>query len=152
MGSSASKPARSAASAVSRRQYPKQPSAASRATPQAAPREPNLSQPRQAQSQAPSLPKEQASTTKSSVIDLDGRDPDFAAHLRSIGPVVPNPTFSRTSTFNPGPIQQHNQNQPVFPTAANPALLVLTARQTAAKAAQEEAEHIGRPGFAGRED
>jgi hypothetical protein len=157
MGSSASKPARSAASAVSRRQYPKQPSAASRAAPQpstapqATPREPNLSQPRQAQSQAPYFPKEQASTTKSSAIDLDGRDPDFAASLRSIGPVTPNPTFSRTSTFNPGPIQQQNANQPVFPTAANPALLVLTARQTAAKAAQEEAEQIGRPGFAGRE-
>ncbi|RLL92888.1 hypothetical protein CFD26_100005, partial [Aspergillus turcosus] len=155
MGSSASKPARSAASAVSRRQYPKQPSAASRAAPppQATPREPNLSQPLPAQSQAPPHFKEQASTTKSSVIDLDGRDPDFAASLRSIGPVTPNPTFSRTSTFTPGPTQTQiqNQNQPVFPTAANPALLVLTARQTAAKAAQEEAEQIGRPGFVGRE-
>ncbi|GFF54064.1 conserved hypothetical protein [Aspergillus lentulus] len=151
MGSSASKPARSAASTVSRRQYPKQPSAASRTAPQVPPREPNLSQPLQAQSQAPSLPKEQASTTKSAVIDLDGRDPDFAASLRSIGPVVPNPTFSRTSTFNPGPTQRQSPNQPVFPTAANPALLVLTARQTAAKAAQEESEQIGRPGFAGRE-
>ncbi|KAF4214089.1 hypothetical protein CNMCM8980_005794 [Aspergillus fumigatiaffinis] len=151
MGSSASKPARSAASAISRRQYPQKPSAASRTAPQVPPREPNLSQPPQAQSQAPSLPKEQASTTKSAVIDLDGRDPDFAASLRSIGPVTPNPTFSRTSTFNPGPIQQQNPNQPVFPTAANPALLVLTARQTAAKAAQEESEQIGRPGFAGQE-
>ncbi|PKX92922.1 uncharacterized protein P174DRAFT_452184 [Aspergillus novofumigatus IBT 16806] len=134
MGSSASKPARSAASAVSRRQYPKQPSAASRTAPQVPPREPNLSQPLQAQSQAPSLPKEQASTTKSAVIDLDGRDPDFAASLRSIGPSPPT-----------------LPSRPVFPTAANPALLVLTARQTAAKAAQEEAEQIGRPGFAGRE-
>ncbi|KAF7139687.1 hypothetical protein CNMCM5793_007338 [Aspergillus hiratsukae] len=142
MGSSASKPARSAASAVSRRQYPKQPSAASRAAPppQATPREPNLSKPLQPQSQAPPHFKEQASTTKSSVIDLDGRDPDFAASLRSIGPVTPNPTFSRTSTFNPGPTQPQTQNQPVFPTAANPALLVLTARQTAAKAAEAEAE------------
>ncbi|EAW10334.1 uncharacterized protein ACLA_048030 [Aspergillus clavatus NRRL 1] len=159
MGASASKPARSAASTASRRQYPKQPSAASRAAaprPQTETRQPQR-QPQPPRSPPPPptpQPREQASTVKSSVIDLDGRDPDFAASLRSIGPVTPNPTFSRTSAFNPrsagAPTTQPGQ-QPVFPTATNPALLVLAARQKIATAAEAEVEEIGRPGFAGRE-
>lgn len=41
--------------------------------------------------------------------------------------------------------------QTVFPTASNPALLVVTARQRIGKAAQEELEAVGRGNFAGRQ-
>jgi hypothetical protein len=76
---------------------------------------------------------------------MDGRDPDFAASLRSIGPVNPSPTFSNSSTFNrPGSMQT------VFPQASNPALLVVTARQRLTEAADKEAEHFGHAGHPGR--
>ncbi|BCS21008.1 uncharacterized protein APUU_21440S [Aspergillus puulaauensis] len=171
MGSSASKPARSAAQAASRRQYPKQPAAPSPATasqspaanaprrppppaPSPASREPNI--PPQTPAQGPTYhSKEKASTEKSSAIDLDGRDPHFAASLRSIGAVKPSPTFSHSSTFNQTqqgqdhhPVQPHSPT--VFPTASNPALLVVTARQRATREAESEAEEMGRGGFSGR--
>lgn len=73
-------------------------------------------------------------------IDLDGRDPDFAASLRSIGPVNPNPTLSHSSTFN------RSSPQTVFPTASNPALVTVTARQRITKAAQEEMDQMSRGG------
>lgn len=81
----------------------------------------------------------------SPAIDLDGRDPDFAASLRSIGPVNPSPTFSNSSTFNlPG------SKQIVFPHASNPALLVVTARQRLTEAAEREAEYFGYANHPGR--
>ncbi|CAI7652931.1 unnamed protein product [Penicillium glandicola] len=163
MGSAASKPAKAAAGAASRRQYPKQPAppprgprkapketkVASATTPtpapqykvsQASPRAPAPS------SQGPTYhSKEKASGVKSDAIDMDGRDPDFAASLRSIGPVNPSPTFSNSSTFNrPGSMQT------VFPQASNPALLAVTARQRLTEAAEQEAEHFGRAGHPGR--
>ncbi|KAL5000034.1 hypothetical protein BDV10DRAFT_41336 [Aspergillus recurvatus] len=154
MGSSASKPARSAAQA-SRRQYPKQPSTPSPASrpptqrpppppPSQASRQPNI-QP-QSPAQGPTYhSKEKASLEKSSAIDLDGRDPHFAASLRSIGPVTPNPTLSHSSTFN----QTHPPS--VFPsTSANPALLVITARQRITREAEAETEELGKGGFEGR--
>lgn len=147
MGASASKPARGAARAATRRQYPHSPSPSttSRQPPPARPspapsataaqhqqyqrQAQSQSQPQQAQSpQGPTYhSKERPSSVKSEgnpparpnlmasdeeekpklntiskhpAIDLDGRDPDFAASLRSIGPVIPNPTFSNSSTFN----------------------------------------------------
>lgn len=85
-------------------------------------------------------------------IDLDGRDPHFAASLRSIGPVTPAPTYSHSSTFKPSPTIRPSETQPVFPQAtSNPALLVLSARQRITKAAEQEAEEVGRPSFKGRE-
>lgn len=88
-------------------------------------------------------------------IDLDGRDPHFAASLRSIGPVNPAPTYSHSSTFNPAPSatpQPDQSAQLVFPqSATNPALLVLSARERIAQAAEREAEQVGKPSFAGRE-
>lgn len=85
-------------------------------------------------------------TINGTVIDLDARDPHFAASLRSIGPVTPQPTFSNSSAFNrPGQVPS------VFPSASNPALLVVTARQRIAKAAEQEAEAFGRQSHAGRE-
>lgn len=74
----------------------------------------------------------------STAIDLDGRDPHFAASLRSIGPVNPNPTLSHSSTFNRG------STQTVFPTASNPALLAVSARQRITEAAQEEMDRMAR--------
>ena len=78
-------------------------------------------------------------------IDLDGRDPDFAASLRTIGPVTPNPTYSPSSTFSRQPAPT------VFPPATNPALLVFSARQRITKAAEQEAEAMGKMDFQGRE-
>ncbi|KAL4813650.1 hypothetical protein BDW67DRAFT_168054 [Aspergillus spinulosporus] len=154
MGSSASKPARSAAQA-SRRQYPKQPSAPSPASrpptqrppppaPSSASRQPNI--PPQSPAQGPTYhSKEKASLEKSSAIDLDGRDPHFAASLRCIGPVTPNPTLSHSSTFN----QTHPPS--IFPsTFTNPALLAVTARQRITREAEAEAEELGKGGFEGR--
>ncbi|KAL4922529.1 hypothetical protein BDW62DRAFT_54675 [Aspergillus aurantiobrunneus] len=176
MGSSTSKPARSAAQAATRRQYPKQPSASSPATaspspsatttqrpppppPSPASHEPKI--PPQTSSQGPTYhSKEQASTEKSSAIDLDGRDPHFAASLRSLGAVSPSPTFSNSSTFNqanPAQTQpqtlspnSHPPSPTVFPTASNPALLAITARQRITREAEAEAEELGRIGFSGR--
>ncbi|KAL4974848.1 hypothetical protein BDW66DRAFT_78688 [Aspergillus desertorum] len=154
MGSSASKPARSAAQA-SRRHYPKQPSApppASRPptqrppppSPPPASRQPNV-QPQSPAQGSIFHSNEKASLEKSSAIDLDGRDPHFAASLRSIGPVMPNPTLSHSSTFN----QTHPPS--VFPsTSTNPALLVITARQRISREAEAEAEELGKGGFEGR--
>ncbi|KAJ0421649.1 hypothetical protein BJY00DRAFT_108139 [Aspergillus carlsbadensis] len=173
MGSSASKPARSAAQAATRRQYPKQPSTPSPAT-TTAPRSrpPRATQPPPPSQTSPPAPKpdvrppaqgqgpvyhskEQASTEKSAAIDLDGRDPHFAASLRSIGPVTPSPTLSNSSTFTQ--TQSHLQpqsapgtNQSIFPTSSNPALLTITARQRIAREAEGEAEAMGQGNFAGR--
>ncbi|PLB38661.1 uncharacterized protein BDW47DRAFT_125191 [Aspergillus candidus] len=172
MGSAASKPAKSAAQAASRRQYPKKPSAPPAPSPaSAAPRSQPHTTPRP-QQQPPPAPasapknnntgptyhsKEQPSTSKSNAIDLDGRDPDFAASLRHIGPVNPHPTFSNTSVFptrQGAPQQQHQQPgsaSTVFPPATNPALLTVTARQQLTKAAEQETDALGRSNFAGRE-
>lgn len=84
-------------------------------------------------------------TRATAAIDLDGRDADFAASLRSIGPVDPNPTLSHSSTFNRSSVQT------VFPTASNPALLTVTARQRISKAAQEEMDQMSRGEYAGRQ-
>ncbi|OJJ40971.1 hypothetical protein ASPWEDRAFT_75630, partial [Aspergillus wentii DTO 134E9] len=169
MGSSASKPVRSAA-AASRRQYPKKPSAPPTPTPATAPRAPKEPKPKpkpqdqaapqaQFKPQIPATPqgpqyhsKEQASGVKSNAIDLDGRDPDFAQSLRNIGPVNPVPTYSHSSAFNQPSSGIHpSQVQTIFPQSSNPALLTVTARQRIAKAAEKEAEEYGRGSFGGRE-
>ncbi|CAI7564339.1 unnamed protein product [Penicillium pancosmium] len=159
MGSNASKPVQAAAGAA-KRQYPKKAappprlpkapreSKASRQqhpqpqppTPAPAPPPPT---PKPGPAQAPAPPsapqgpqyhsKEQASRTKSTAIDLDGRDPDFAASLRSIGPVDPTQGF---------PTANRSSMQTVFPSAPTAAWLVHTARQRAAKIADEEAARM----------
>ncbi|RDW81356.1 uncharacterized protein DSM5745_04913 [Aspergillus mulundensis] len=167
MGGAASKPARSAAQAASRRTYPKQPSApspspasrppAQRSPPPPSPasRQPKFESQPQSSAQGVGLTyhsKEQASTEKSSAIDLDGRDPHFAASLRSIGPVTPHPTLSHSSTFNQSQNQPAAQASPsVFPSpSTNPALLVVTSRQRIAAEAEGEAEDYGKGAFEGR--
>ncbi|KAJ5734497.1 hypothetical protein N7493_003283 [Penicillium malachiteum] len=157
MGSSASKPARSVAGAAAKRQYPKKatPPPRTPAAPKQA-REAPQSTPTPAPTPSPVRPppaqqgptyhsKEQPSTTKSNAIDLDGRDPDFAASLRTIGPVDPSGNFSHPNPFNRGTVQT------VFPTSSNPALLVVNARQRITKAAQDEALAVGSPNFTGRQ-
>ena len=90
--------------------------------------------------------------SKTTAIDLDGRDPHFAASLRTIGPVTPAPTYSHSSTFNPSAATQPNQSQTVFPNASfNPALLAVNARQRITEAAEKEAEEFGRQNHGGRE-
>ncbi|KAJ5895139.1 hypothetical protein N7495_006830 [Penicillium taxi] len=143
MGSAASKPAKSAVGAASR-QYPKKaappprtPAPASKGRKAKAPQAPSAPTPQsRAPASAPQGPtyhsKEQPSGTKSSAIELDGRDPDFAASLRSIGPVDPSRNYIN-----------HRSIQTVFPTDSNPALLVASARKRIEKAAQEENAQIG---------
>ncbi|KAK2761325.1 hypothetical protein FQN54_001847 [Arachnomyces sp. PD_36] len=155
MGSASSKPAKAAANASLRRQYPKQPSpsAISKGSPGAT----------EAKSAAPSSEQRgfrakdhQASSKKTEFIDLDAHDPHFAASLRSIGPVTPSPTLSNSSTFNPRSNQpsENAESHPrsVFPTSSqNPALLVISARSRITKAAEKEAESFGKRSHAGRE-
>jgi 3-deoxy-7-phosphoheptulonate synthase len=101
-------------------------------------------------------------------INLDAEDPAFAAQLRSLGAVQPNPHFSPTSTSpldpqrntsttgpsNPSP--PYPSSTSPFPPSAfpdprtNPALMVLQARQTLQEEAEEEFLNVGRKGFPGR--
>jgi hypothetical protein len=77
----------------------------------------------------------------SKAIDLDGRDPAFAASLRILGPIDhPTPSHSNSSSF---------------PTSAdsilrNPALTLLAARSQLAEEAEAEALSVGKKGFQGR--
>ncbi|KAK2871787.1 hypothetical protein FQN49_002827 [Arthroderma sp. PD_2] len=155
MGASASKPARAAATAASRRQYPLRPSPSTTSTPA-------QSQPTGAgagadtksdtQRQGPIYhSQEKASATRSEAIDLDARDPDFDASLRSIGPVTPTPTLSRSSTFNqapqrgaPSPSRLHQAD------SANPSLLILSSRTRISAEAEAELDSLGRQGHMGR--
>ncbi|KAK3178179.1 hypothetical protein OEA41_000312 [Lepraria neglecta] len=149
MGSSTSKAAKTAAGAA-RRQYPKRvpPSPTSNAS--SAP-SPPAGQPA---APGPTVhPQSQASATKDESISLDASDPDFAASLRSLGPVQPSSTLSNSSTFNPAPSgssggSKTSPNQPhpqIFPDASqNPALIVLRARERLQQEADTEFAKTGR--------
>ncbi|EEH18109.2 hypothetical protein PABG_00672 [Paracoccidioides brasiliensis Pb03] len=158
MGASSSKPIKVAAGAASRRQYPKKPSPSTTNTSSITPSDRAAkvsSQQRQAGSILDS--GEKGSSAKSEVIDLDARDPHFAASLRSIGPVTPHPTLSNSSTFNkqqtPPFFQSPDSPIPssTVSSTTNPALLVLSARAQLEKAAESELEAMGRHGHPGRE-
>lgn len=84
-------------------------------------------------------------TYVSIAIDLDGRDPDFAASLRKIGPVDPSTNYEPPQVPNQGSVQT------VFPTSSNPALLVIRAREQITKAAQAENAQMGLANFQGRQ-
>ncbi|OAX82128.1 hypothetical protein ACJ72_03523 [Emergomyces africanus] len=152
MGASSSKPIKAAANAASRRQYPKKPSSS---TTTSTPTNRAATAPNRVQEQSgPAFhSKEKASAIRSEAIDLDARDPHFAASLRSIGPVTPN-----NNPFN----KQHQQHQQsvstIFPssptttsTSTNPALLTLSSRAQIEKAAEREFESVGRQSHPGRE-
>ncbi|KAK2798026.1 hypothetical protein FQN51_007951 [Onygenales sp. PD_10] len=164
MGASSSKPIKSAAGAAARRQYPQRPSPSTRTTPPKSAE--NAERPRQPGPVFHS--KEKASAMRSEAIDLDARDPHFAASLRSLGPVTPSPTLSNSSTFNqPPPLHtsaptptststssipspSYTHTPPTTPPT-NPALLLLSARAQLESAAARELESIGRQSHAGRE-
>ncbi|KAM5434397.1 hypothetical protein McanMca71_007999 [Microsporum canis] len=146
MGSSASKPARAAATAASHRQYPRRPSP-STTTASAQARSPLTA----SETNAKGHSEEKASATRSEAIDLDARDPDFDASLRSIGPVTPTPTLSRSSTFNqarernaslPGVMRQED--------VTNPSLLTLLSRTRISAEAEADMESLGRRNHEGR--
>ena len=77
-------------------------------------------------------------------INLDASDPQFAASLRSLGPVTPASTLSNSSHFSPSPSstasdQAPNLPQQTFPDPSkNPAIQVLAARKTLSEAAEAE--------------
>lgn len=89
-------------------------------------------------------------------INLDASDPQFAASLRSLGPVTPSSTLSNSSHFPPSPssaslTNPSNPNQQVFPDPSqNPAILVLTARENLAKEAEAEFARVRYEGGGGR--
>ncbi|KAF2088751.1 hypothetical protein K490DRAFT_63965 [Saccharata proteae CBS 121410] len=162
MGSSASKASRAAGSAA--RVYPtRAPSATTHASkPQ--PAGANPSKP------GPTVrPAPQASETRDEAINLDAADPAFAASLRSLGAVQPNPHFSPSSTspYDPRrstpsstnrPSEQQQPFQPsMFPQPGasgapmNPALAVLAARERLQQEAEREFESMGKKGAMGRE-
>ena len=89
-------------------------------------------------------------------INLDSSDPQFAASLRSLGPVTPSSTLSNSSHFAsssssaPSTITS-NSPQSVFPDLSqNPAIQVLTARGNLAKEAEAEFARVRYEGGGGR--
>lgn len=90
------------------------------------------------------------------VIDLDASDPQFAASLRSLGPVTPSSTLSNSSHFPPSPLSAPSTNpsstsHQVFPDPSqNPAIQVLTARENLAKEAEAEFARVRYEGGGGK--
>lgn len=161
MGNQSSKVASRAASAA-KRSYPS-PTAAnsntitSNTAPSPAPQPPQPS--------AQVHPSSPSSSTKSSHIELDARDPHFASSLSRAGraqripqpPSSNSPKTSPTTSFptssQPPHLQQAPSGQNIFPTqgrAGNPALQIVAARERVARQWEAEQEGMGRKGFEGR--
>lgn len=94
-------------------------------------------------------------------IDLDGRDPQLAAHLRTLGPVRPNPTYSLSSTSSPSsavtePSASSTHDYPsdapsTIPSPRNnPALAILAARQRVQDEHERDKVESGKKGWKGR--
>ncbi|KAF2814609.1 uncharacterized protein BDZ99DRAFT_566575 [Mytilinidion resinicola] len=152
MGSSVSKGARAAGNAA--RKYPTRVTNATN-TPSSAPPVAPGGRP------GPTVhPTPQASQAKTEAINLDGQDPTFAAQLRSLGAVQPNPHYSSTSTSPLDPQRSADTDYTSQPTSqypsaypdpsTNPALTVLAARTRLQELAEEELSQTGRRGFQGR--
>ncbi|RDW89734.1 hypothetical protein BP6252_01766 [Coleophoma cylindrospora] len=138
MGSSASKPARAAASAARKyptRTPPTQPPRGERPHESAAQRLAVRPQTHgRTQARAPvagstpgpnTYPAPRASAARDEAINLDSSDPDLGlqARLRAVGPVQPNPTLSNSSTVNyPASSNTANQhaNAQFQPSASSP--------------------------------
>ncbi|KAI5291399.1 hypothetical protein KEM54_005014 [Ascosphaera aggregata] len=134
MGASASRSIRETASAASRRRYPTSPSA-------------SIQKKGPLPTAAWQLPEDNQKnsaggpwTTKSEEIEQDGQDPHFAASLRTIGPVVPTPTFSNSSTAGRPLDESKDACQSV---SGNPTLLALQSRARLADAANEQESNVG---------
>ncbi|KAF2770016.1 hypothetical protein EJ03DRAFT_271243 [Teratosphaeria nubilosa] len=143
MGSSASKATRAASAA---RKYPTTPPTTRPPTTNApaAPRPP----PAQNHQPGPTVhPQARARNTRDEAINLDASDPDFAASLRSLGPVQPNPTLSPSSTFSTPSASRPRAPDP----RKNPAIAVLDARARLQNEAEVEFQQAGRRGFEGRQ-
>ena len=87
---------------------------------------------------------------------MDASDPQFAASLRSLGPVTPASTLSNSSHFPSSPTvapatNPSNPSQQVFPDPArNPAIQVLTARENLAREAEAEFARVRYEGGGGK--
>ena len=77
-------------------------------------------------------------------INLDASDPQFAASLRSLGPVTPTSALSNSSHFPSVPsTKPSNPDQRIFPDPSrNPAVLILTARNNLAREAEAELARV----------
>ncbi|KAL2040238.1 hypothetical protein N7G274_007141 [Stereocaulon virgatum] len=149
MGSSTSKAVRTAAGGAARRQYPKRvpPQSTSTSTSNASSAPPPPAG--RGDAPGPSVhPRAQASSVKDESVSLDASDPDFAASLRSLGPVQPSSTLSNSSAFNPSGSSKSSPNQAhpqMFPDASqNPALILLRARERLQQEAEAEFAKSGR--------
>ncbi|KAF2141023.1 uncharacterized protein K452DRAFT_251918 [Aplosporella prunicola CBS 121167] len=110
MGSSASKASRAAN--IATRVYPARASQAATNAVKPAPAAGRAAQP------GPTVqPQPKASETRDEAINLDAADPAFAAHLRSIGPVQPNPHYSPSSTSPFDPQRPPGSSSTSQPTA-----------------------------------
>ena len=96
------------------------------------------------------------STDDITAINLDASDPQFAASLRSLGPVTPSSTLSNSSHFSAPPASAPSSgslshSRQIFPNPSlNPALQVLTARENLAKEAEAEFARVRYEGSEGR--
>lgn len=150
MGSASSKVAGRAAGAA-RRQYPST-SSLTNSSPSTsnAPLQSNSSAPAQVK---PSPTASPPADSKSDLIDLDGRDPQFDSALRRLGPAKPPSVSDGQSVEDAFPTgsqpMQHGRN--IFPSSAqNPAITLVQARQRITKRWEAELDEQGRRGFAGR--
>ncbi|KAF2402737.1 hypothetical protein EJ06DRAFT_519764 [Trichodelitschia bisporula] len=150
MGAATSKTAR-AATATAR----KYPAAASPTTRAAAP---PARPPPEAVDTVPAPARQApAVTEKSTVIDLDGREPAYADKLRRLGPVQ-TPSMQSHSSLHPSDPRSQDvmSDAEFFPDRegaafrSNPAVMTLLARQELQRRADEEMENVGRKGFKGR--
>ena len=155
MGLSSSKTAK-AASSVAKRKYPQQASvAATNTSPRPPPerstsvRDPTVHpqsgarQIRDSRTHCSALILQYLANS-SEAVNLDASDPHFAASLRSLGPVTPSSTLSNSSRFPSSPdtdsstssLSPSHQNLPN--PSQNPAIQVLTARESLANEAEAE--------------
>ncbi|GAB7357157.1 hypothetical protein MBLNU459_g8150t1 [Dothideomycetes sp. NU459] len=151
MGSSGSKAARAAGGAA--RKYPSRP-APPAASPATASTNAPPSRPAPAARGQPGptvRPRAHASAGRDEAINLDASDPDFAASLRQLGAVQPNPTLSPSSLFPSSPSNQRSASFPSAPDPRkNPAIMVLEARARLQDEAEREFMAAGRRGHGGR--
>lgn len=154
MGAGASKQAGKAAAAAGRRQYPSSSSILNSAT--STSNAPSQTARPNAPSQVHPNPQTSPPTdTKAPHVDLDGRDPQFGASLRRLGPAISvekaAPHDAAFPTSSQPPLGQQGQN--IFPSGArssNPALKIVSARERIASTYEEELEGLGRRSFPGR--